>query len=215
MCGRAYGTVARNDPWIWPPAMNISEKAKYDCVHNVILAHASVVNLARRKYASKNFKFGLPLIIEYGIPLEPNNPNDVRLADRTTTAQSDWVWGPLVTGDYPAYLRTLDGSPTYNYFNGSDVPTFTESEKSSIKGTLDFLAINYYSASYRSASGKKGPTLPTAGASWQSIYPQGLRAISKLLYGYYNNLEIMISECGTAVPNEMNMSLAQRVNDTV
>ncbi|KAJ3302906.1 hypothetical protein HDV03_004478 [Kappamyces sp. JEL0829] len=201
------------DPWIWPPGMMLSEQAKYDCAHHVNLAHASIVQMARKKYASKNFKFGIPLIIELGVPVDPNSAADVQLAQSTTVAQSDWHWGPMVFGDYPAYLRTLPGGALYNYFNGALLPQFTDAQKQQIKGTIDFLGINYYSATYRSASGQSGPTLVESGASWQHLYPNGIREISKMLSSYYGGLEVIITECGTAVPNEKTMTTAQRVQD--
>jgi beta-glucosidase/6-phospho-beta-glucosidase/beta-galactosidase len=54
-----------------------------------------------------------------------------------------------------------------------------------------------------------------SGSGWQQIYPQGVREISKMLSTYYGGMEVMITECGTAAPNEKYMTLDQRVNDDV
>ncbi|KAJ3304992.1 hypothetical protein HDV03_002074 [Kappamyces sp. JEL0829] len=215
MCGRAYGKLDPNDKWVWPPGMMVSLQGKYDCLHLVNLAHGSVVQMARKKYASKNFKFGIPLIIELGLPNDPNSAADIKLAKDTTTAQSDSIWGPMFFGDYPQYLKDLhaQNDPTWDYFEGSFLNSFTDAEKQMMKGTIDFLGVNYYSAKYKSATGAQVPSFPVGGASWQNIYPSGIRNITKLLSEYYGNLEVIITECGTAVPNEKNMTLDQRVND--
>ena len=182
-------------------------------------AHGSVVNLARTKFASKNMKFSIPLIIAYYIPVDPS---DTAKANELTESQADWIFAPLVTGDYPSYLRTIV-TPD---MEGKYLPAFTADQQASMKGTLDYLAINYYSASYyNGVSQKPKPTLthPTNGVSWQDSYPQGIRDISKLLSTYYAQMgmaskngkaEVMISECGYGSTSEaFYTSVAARVND--
>lgn len=46
---------------------------------------------------------------------------------------------PLTTGDYPLSMRLLVGSR---------LPKFTEEESHSLKGSFDFLGLNYYTANY-------------------------------------------------------------------
>jgi len=104
-CGRGFGPV--NDGWIWPPGKNGPIQAKYDCVGKVAIAHGSVVNLARSKYAKYNMKVSMPLIIAYYIPVDAA---DAPAANQLTESQGDWLWGPLVTGDYPSYLRTINST---------------------------------------------------------------------------------------------------------
>lgn len=110
---------------------------------------------------------------------------------------------------------------------GIYLPRFTDAQKASMRGTLDFLALNYYSASYyNEASRRPAPrTLQPApnGVNWQSSYPEGIRDISRLLSTYYATLgmvstngmaEIMISECGYGSTSEaFDPSISNRVND--
>jgi beta-glucosidase len=216
--GRAFGPVS--DAWIWPPGKNGSLQDKYDCIAKASRAHASVVNLARTKYPNENMKFSMPLIIAYYIPVDPV---DTDRANQLTESQADWLWAPLVTGDYPSYLRSIN-SPD---MEGRYLPTFTADQKSSMRGTLDYLAINYYSATYfNEVSRKTKPNLPHAAdeVSWQYIYPRGIREISKLLSSYYASMgmtskngkaEVMISECGYGSTSEaFDSSIANRVNDS-
>lgn len=60
----------------WPPGRNLlilgvngGVRNRYICQHWSNLAHGSVVQMARRKHASLNLKFGMPLIVSFGIPL--------------------------------------------------------------------------------------------------------------------------------------------------
>lgn len=216
-CGRGFGPV--NDAWIWPPGHNGPMQAKYDCVGRVSVAHGSVVNLARTKYAKYNMKFSMPLIIAYYIPVDPT---DAPGANQHTQSQGDWLWAPLVTGDYPSYLRSFN-SPD---MEGRYLPTFTAEQKALMRGTLDYLAVNYYSAVYYNEVSKKpspGLSHPHDAVEWQYTYPSGVRDISRLLSSYYAQMgmtstagkaEVMISECGYGSTSEaFETSIANRVND--
>ena len=216
-CGRAF---APQDAYVWPPGKNGPIQAKYDCVGRMTLAHASVVNLARSKYSNQNMKFGVPHIITYYIPVDTV---DVESANQRTLSQADWIWAPLVTGDYPEYLSTIRNDD----MNGIYLPKFTDAQKSSMRGTLDYIALNYYSASYYNEISKKTPpndlVRPPNGISWQNVYPRGIRVLSQLLSNYYGGLgmssrngmaEIMISECGYGSTSEaFEESIQSRVND--
>jgi len=46
---------------------------------------------------------------------------------------------PLVNGDYPSIMRSVVKDR---------LPTFTAEEKEMVKGSLDFIGINYYSTQY-------------------------------------------------------------------
>lgn len=94
-----------------------------------------------------------------------------------------------------------------------------------MKGTMDFVALNYYSASYVSnapgtypgnyiASGSKNgvPLGPISGTSWQTVYAPGLRLVLSYVAKAFN-MDIMVTECGTSVPGEANMTIAQVTND--
>ena len=46
---------------------------------------------------------------------------------------------PVIFGDYPETMRALVGTR---------LPIFTESQSKMLKGSLDFLGVNYYTARY-------------------------------------------------------------------
>jgi beta-glucosidase/6-phospho-beta-glucosidase/beta-galactosidase len=91
---------------------------------------------------------------------------------------------------------------------------------------MDFVALNYYSASYVSnAPGKypgnftvtgtkNGVALgPISGTSWQTVYGPGLRTILNFVSKTFK-MDIMVTECGTSVPNEGNLTQQQVTSDT-
>lgn len=46
---------------------------------------------------------------------------------------------PITSGDYPKSMRSLVGER---------LPNFTEEQSQSLKGSFDFIGLNYYSARY-------------------------------------------------------------------
>ncbi|TPX48519.1 hypothetical protein CcCBS67573_g10199 [Chytriomyces confervae] len=217
-CGRGFGPV--NDAYIWPPGKNGRESDKYNCIATTSIAHGVVVQLARSKYPQYEMKFSMPLIIAYYIPVAPA---DVEQANINTLSQGDWLWGSLASadGDYPAYLKTVKTGD----MDGSLLPSFTAAEKATMKGTLDYIALNYYSAQYfNGVSGQSAPTLTIKAdqVPWQSAYPGGIRGITQLMARSYGPLlassvgglaPIMISECGYGSISEAFGPISQSVND--
>ena len=49
--------------------VNGGVRNRYICQHWSNLAHGSVAQMARRKHPKLNLKFGMPLIVSFGIPL--------------------------------------------------------------------------------------------------------------------------------------------------
>jgi beta-glucosidase len=98
-------------------------------MHYSTLIHGSVVQLAKTKYAQQavNWRFSIPSIIEW---YAPDGSDPVLAAD------AGWFWGPCVDGDYPADTKA---------FYKNQLPAFTTEEKAMMKGTCDYIALNYYS----------------------------------------------------------------------
>ena len=154
----------------WPPGANLGEQALFTCNHYVNLAHGRVAKLAKSKYPQFNLKFGMPLIVSYGVPFT-DSAADKKASDDHNAAQTDMPYSPMLTGDYSNTIKTV----VTEYSNGPLLPAFTDAEKEMMKGTIDFVALNYYSANYVSATRRGGfPSLgPTSGTSWQTVYPRG------------------------------------------
>jgi len=82
----------------------------------------------------QNGKIGIALNIEY---LEPFKDSPVDKAAATTGLEGalGWFADPLFFGDYPDSLKTCAGA---------HLPKFTPEESRMIKGSTDFLGINFY-----------------------------------------------------------------------
>jgi beta-glucosidase/6-phospho-beta-glucosidase/beta-galactosidase len=191
---------------LWPSGIAVKSKEdrhrnKFICMHWTNLAHGTVVQMSRKKYGSK-FRFGMPLIIPFG-NANSTKEADIAATERFHTFHSGWNWGPLTEGDYPEIIKN-----NVLYWNRL-IPTYTEEQKAIMKGTLDFLALNYYTSSFVSSKepfldptdpgyeanllgyveGPKGPTGQDISSnyenSWQNNYPEGLRGISKWIHEKY------------------------------
>jgi beta-glucosidase len=233
-CGFGYGrtteTVQPYDPAngrsiLWPPGELSATQLEADtkkamCMHLMTLAHASVAKMSKKKYGDK-FKFGMPLIVSYGIPYDDKS-STLEAADRFHEFQTGWHWTPFVTGDYPDVLKK-------NAYWGPILIPFTAEEQEMLMGSMDFAALNYYSGKY--VRDGKASTVElqnfdlldndsnnnwlnyTAETAWQAYYPGGLRGLSNWVHSKYK-MDVWITECGTSVKGEKDLTLDQIVNDT-
>lgn len=85
-----------------------------------------------------DFKFSLPLIASYAKPATTSS-QDIAAAKRSMDFELDWNLAPLTTGDYSQAMK--DDATI-----GSLFPVYTDDEKKMMKGTVDFIGVNYYSA---------------------------------------------------------------------
>ncbi|WZZ55987.1 hypothetical protein YC2023_056094 [Brassica napus] len=177
--------------------------------HNLILAHGAAVEVYRKKYkASKKQDSTLFLAIQasqkgqVGIALNAgwNLPYTESAEDRLAAARAmaftfDYFMEPLVTGKYPIDM--------VNNVKGGRLPTFTAQQSKMLKGSYDFIGINYYSSTYAkdvpcsteqvtmfsdpcaSVTGEREgvPIGPKAASDWLLIYPKGIRDL--VLYAKY------------------------------
>ncbi|CAN1263544.1 Beta-glucosidase 24 [Linum perenne] len=107
--------------------------------HNMLLAHAAVVNLYRHKYhATQKGVVGISQVAQWSIPLS-NSKEDYDAAQRSNDFVIGWFMEPLVTGKYPASMKALVGNR---------LPKFSKKESKMLKGSFDFVGLNYYTSMY-------------------------------------------------------------------
>jgi beta-glucosidase/6-phospho-beta-glucosidase/beta-galactosidase len=129
-----------NEPWCFSVLGIDGDRDPYTIAHTSIIAHARVVDLYRSQYlqrspADKKGTIGIVLNTAHFYPLTADSQLDQVAADRAYDFQYDWFLGPMVRGEYPQSMReTL----------GDRLPSFTDEEVRLVKGSLDFVAINYY-----------------------------------------------------------------------
>ncbi|GLT96883.1 hypothetical protein SLE2022_144750 [Rubroshorea leprosula] len=111
----------------------------YIVMHNLILSHGIAVQLYKEKYqASQNGTIGVTVSCTWYVP-KFDTIESRRAAERARDFDWGWIIHPVVYGDYPRIMREMVGSR---------LPNFTKEQSKVIKGSIDFLGVNYYAASY-------------------------------------------------------------------
>ncbi|GFY88712.1 beta glucosidase 40 [Actinidia rufa] len=199
----------------------------YIVAHNVLLSHATVADIYRRKYKPK--QHGLVGVSFDVIWFEPatNSTADIEAAQRAQDFQLGWFIEPLVFGEYPSLMITRVGSR---------LPRFTEAESALLKGSLDFVGINHYTTFYAkpnttniigvllkdSITDSGVITLPfrdgkpigdRANSIWLYVVPHGLRSLMNYIKQKYGNPPVIITENGMDDANSPFISLKDALKD--
>ncbi|XP_061342186.1 non-cyanogenic beta-glucosidase-like [Gastrolobium bilobum] len=199
----------------------------YIVTHNQILAHAAAVKVYKTKYqANQKGKIGITLVSNWFIPLQENNTYHQRAARRSLDFQYGWFMEPLTKGDYPKEMRALVRSR---------LPEFSKENASLVKGSFDFIGLNYYSSSYvfnvpqsndklsyvtdslaNSSFERNGIPLglKAPGSTWIYFYPKGLRDLLLYTKNKYNNPVVYITENGLNEFNDPKLTLEESLLDT-
>ncbi|XP_028552937.1 lactase-phlorizin hydrolase [Dendrobium catenatum] len=111
----------------------------YIAVHNMLIAHAEVVKLYRTKYqGNQNGNIGINFYSFWCYPYSNSSAN-IEAVQRVFDFQFGWVLNPVVFGDYPEIMKKICGSK---------LPNFTTSQKKLLKGSFDFIGLNYYTSAF-------------------------------------------------------------------
>ncbi|KAK3211285.1 hypothetical protein Dsin_015991 [Dipteronia sinensis] len=199
----------------------------YIVSHHLLLSHALAVKLYKQKYqAIQKGKIGITLIAVWMVPYSQSQPN-VDAAKRALDFMLGWFMEPLSYGKYPASMRGLVRKR---------LPKFTEKQTRMVKGSYDFIGINYYTAIYAvdvpvTNSSKSNtscstdsftiltperegiPIGPRAASTWLYVYPRGLRDLLNYLKKNYNNPIIHVTENGIDEFNNTTLSLKEALKD--
>uniref|UniRef100_A0ACD6AMX9 Uncharacterized protein n=1 Tax=Avena sativa TaxID=4498 RepID=A0ACD6AMX9_AVESA len=234
ICFREFGDrvkywITFNEPWSFsiggyssgtyaPGRCSSSEKSTcsmgdsgtepYIVAHNQLLAHAAAVQVYRDKYQmEQKGKVSITIVSNWIIPYS-NSKEDKDATKRALDFMYGWFMDPLTTGDYPLSMKTLVGNR---------LPKFTREQAKAVKGSFDFIGLNYYSARYArntkhnsnsnksySTDSRTDQTVerngtyigPKAGSSWLYIYPKGIEELLLYTKKTYNNPTIYITENG-------------------
>lgn len=94
-------------------------------------------------------KLGILNHYTWFVPERNSSELDAAAAERAHIFYNDWLTYPIFseTGDYPAIMKSEINSNSFaEGFSSSRIPIFNTSEIEEIKGSADFLGINYYTA---------------------------------------------------------------------
>lgn len=166
--------------------------------HYELVASAKAVNLGHK--INPNFKIGGMVNVAPFYPAS-SSPKDM-LAFQKARQSRDWFSDVHVQGEYPVEIENF-----YEKFNLR--PDITKEDKEDLKnGTVDYLAVSYYSSStvkakendsfenpYLSYEVTKNPFIKTNDWGW-GLDPDGLRYTLNELSEMYPHTPIMIVENG-------------------
>ncbi|KAL3522205.1 hypothetical protein ACH5RR_015039 [Cinchona calisaya] len=184
----------------------------YLVAHHQILAHAKVVKLYRDNYQSRQKgKIGIVLNAHQLIPLNKRKRNQ-KAAQRATDFSLGWFLDPIVNGDYPENM--------HKYVTKGYLPEFG-ADKYMVRGSFDFIGLNYYTARYVSRQASDGGNYITdqrakfhvkrkgvyigeeqGAAGWIYGYPRGIMDLLVYIKEKYNNPLIYVAENGIDDPDD-------------
>ncbi|RZC85288.1 hypothetical protein C5167_041473 [Papaver somniferum] len=176
--------------------------------HNLLLAHSAAANLYKEKYqASQRGKVGITLNTDWMVPASTKE-EDVLATKRALDFSLGFFLKPLVHGHYPQNMIEI---------LKDRLPVFTYDQYLKIKGSFDFIGLNYYTTSCISndpptnateisysddPQAKKGTARngvvigPTAVLPWLNVYPPRIKEILIYIKEQYKSPIIYITENG-------------------
>ncbi|XP_043694447.1 beta-glucosidase 18-like [Telopea speciosissima] len=111
----------------------------YVAAHNLILSHATAVDIYREKYQVN--QRGMIGIVMNSIWYEPlrNISSDQRAAQRALAFHNSWILDPIMFGEYPPEMQRI---------LGPRLPKFSLEEKQKLNNKLDFIGISHFTSLY-------------------------------------------------------------------
>ncbi|KAL5760546.1 hypothetical protein ACOSQ2_019384 [Xanthoceras sorbifolium] len=229
--GYATGTKApgRCSNYIGNCLEGNSATEPYIVTHHLILCHANSVKVYRQNYqASQKGLIGISFYSMWTVP-KYQTVASKKAASRALDFIFGWIFQPITYGSYPKTMRSM---------LGDRLPKFTKSESEMVKGSIDFLGYNYYTAyyaedvtttSYSSVNlsfttdshvnltwEKNGiPIGERTGSDWLYIYPKGIRDILLYIKRKYNSPPIYITENGMGDVNTSSWPINKALNDSL
>ncbi|KAK3035918.1 hypothetical protein RJ639_031341 [Escallonia herrerae] len=195
--------------------------------HHVLLSHATVTDIYRKKYKPRQRgSLGVAFDVFWYEPAT-NSTKDIEATQRAKDFHLGWFIEPLLFGDYPSIMRSRVGSR---------LPRFSEAESALLKGTLDFVGVNHYTTWYAwdnstniihvlfndSLADSGAITLPfrdgkaisdRANSIWLYIVPHGIRSLMNYIKEKYGNPPVIITENGMDDANNPIISLKDALKD--
>ncbi|KAI9093605.1 hypothetical protein K1719_027054 [Acacia pycnantha] len=189
-----------------------SSTEPYIAAHNILLSHAAAASLYRKKYQDKQHGVIGINILTFGLLPLTNTTEDLDATERAKDLLMGWILNPIVSGDYPDTMKKNVGSR---------LPSFTKTESNLVKGSVDFLGINYYYTSYiknipqnhqvEGSSTFTDAAVEIVGTMFNATTPRGLLKVVDLLEQSYGNLPLYIHENGQVTPRSSSLDDRPRV----
>ncbi|CAH2079116.1 unnamed protein product [Thlaspi arvense] len=120
----------------------------YIVAHHVLLAHATVVDLYKQKYQKiHEGEIGVTMITRWFLPYS-NSDENLKAAERAKEFFHGWFMDPLTKGHYPLIMEQM---------LKKRLPRFTAKEALLVKGSYDFIGVNYYMTQFAKSVPPENP----------------------------------------------------------
>ncbi|KAK7395092.1 hypothetical protein VNO78_15634 [Psophocarpus tetragonolobus] len=116
-----------------------SSTEPYLAGHHMLLAHASTARLYRKKYQGMQHGLIGFNLLYLGVLPRTNSIEDAMATERVQDFYIGWFMNPFTFGDYPIVMKKIAGSK---------LPSFTQKESNLVRGSIDFIGINFYFSFY-------------------------------------------------------------------
>lgn len=202
-----------------------SGKEKHQAAHNLLLAHAKAWRLYEREHSSQQGALvSLALHADWAEPANPFLDLHTAAAQRFLLFELGRFLDPLLgsryeekqsKGDYPQEMKAyLEERARVMGLPGSPLPSFTETEREELRGTLSFIALNHFTtrlvspyphtqANFQQKQPPDHGCLTLSDPTWpssslgQALVPWGLRKILNWVSQRYGGaLPIIVTASG-------------------
>ncbi|XP_055841329.1 myrosinase 1-like [Episyrphus balteatus] len=203
MCKLAYGDG------IYPPLINASGIADYLCIDSILKAHGATYRRFKSHFKKQKGQIGISLNSPYFIIADSS---DKDILERAMQFNLGYLAHPIFSkaGGYPEVM--VKDIAKNSFLEGrimSRLPSLEGEWKDIVRGSADFLGLNYYSSAYiryasqpvgRNPSFERDTNYETynkfPSQSSQSCDPAGLEGLLKWIRKEYNNVPVIITENG-------------------
>ncbi|KAM4807654.1 beta-klotho [Rhinophrynus dorsalis] len=194
----------------------------YQAVHNVLIAHSMAWHVYDSKYRPVQQGYvSLALHTDWAEPANPFVKSHAEAADRLIQFDIAWLAEPIFgSGDYPAQMRQYILDKNQKGLSSSFLPHFTEEERSLVRGTSDFFALNHFTTRLVVHEPKNGSrsdfdrdinffydTTCLISAGGLAVVPSGLRKLLNWIKINYGDIPIYITANGIDDPSSNNDEL--------